>query len=799
MVAACGEGPGANESANAVIDPPAQCSPDRPDCSLSEDFPGGSDLNASNSAGIRFSNESNSLVVDRVSALPDSDGDGVPDDADDCPGPGWRIPCDNDPTNDGLYETVFYDPSGAAEVVRVSPAFTVADIPQIDVYFLIDATPTLDWEIGRLQAEITTIIDDVRATFEDTFGDVRFGVGLYREYPYDPVAMPHSQSPYHHILDLTDDYALVETAIDTLNIVANLSSASAATQALYSIASGMGLGDTVPNRGSCPDGPDADIGYPCFRPDVLHVVMNITDAQVYNGPTGLPYPPFAPGVGDGVMTLPPVEMFPTLFEADSAATALDLGDLSSTSLTLMGMSTLLTNRVNTAIAPGCAPLIAPPDPPGADMDGLDVVVRFDSAVAGSAFANNTHWPGANVALFDDALLDPLNPLAALACDNGTNPNAVGNWGYIEWPMPLVTSQGYYLVADGIIPAADPGEPEDVANGAFSISIVHDGDPANSTWQTEDAPVSWDEKVLPALLASDIRVASVVTLQDPMIMPSPGSADARLSAAATDARTKFGGQWVTDLTTATPVELGPAIVDTIAFAKTDSVYDIALTDVDNDGTTIDERDFVTLIRHQNCAQGDPLNCGSGVANECRRCDVGAFLEYEVVFANTTVSPTGASQVFDFEIEVRADDAVEVERIPVRVMVPDAAAHDFDDLPGSSFYRNVYDSTARCITPPEHPKWGDLTWTGSTPGASTIEFQIRTAATVTELQTAIPAVVVIPTDTNSNTLNLTNELIADGQPWGLPYIQITAVLNATNSPPATPTLEGWTFEFVCEAAE
>jgi hypothetical protein len=795
-VSACGEGPNANETANAVIDPPAQCSSGRPDCSISQDFPDGSDLNAGNSAGLRFSNESNSLVIDRVSVLPDIDGDGVPDDADDCPGtPDW-ITCDNDPTNDGLYETVFYDPSGAAEVVRVSPATTIADIPQIDVYFLIDATPTLDWEIGRLQAEITTIIDDVRATFENTFGDVRFGVGLYREYPYDPVAMPRSQSPYHHILDLTDDYGLVETAIDTLNIVANLSSASAATQALYSIASGMGLGDTVPNRGSCPDGPDADIGYPCFRPDVLHVVMNITDAQVYNGPTGLPYPPFAPGVGDGGMTLPPVEMFPTLFEADSAATALDLGDLSSTSLTLMGMSTLLTNQVNTAVAPGCAPLTAPPDPPGADMDGLDVVLalRFDSAVLGaSAFANNTHWPGANVALFDDAL-PLLDPPAALACDNGTN--GVGAWGFIDWPTPPVTSQQYYLVADGIIPAADPGH---TPEGAFSISIVHDGDPANPTWQTSDAPVRWDEEVLPALLASDIRVASVVTLQDPMIMPSPGNADARLIAAATDARTKFGGQWVTDLTTATPVELGPAIVDTIALAKTDSVYDISLTDVDNDGTAIDERDFVTLIRHQDCAQGDPLNCGSGVADECRRCDVGAFLEYEVVLANTSVAPTGASQVFDFEIEVRADDAVEVERIPVRVMVPDAAAHDFDDLPGSNFYRNVYDSTARCITPPEHPKWGDLTWMGSTPGSSTIEFQIRTAATVTELQTSIPAVVVIPTDTNSNTLNLTDELIADGQPWGLPYIQITAVLSPSTSPPATPTLEGWTFEFVCEAAE
>jgi len=250
VASACGEGPNANESANAVIDPPAQCSSGRPDCSISQDFPDGGDLNATNSAGLRYSNESGSLVVDRVSALPDSDGDGVPDDADDCPGPGWRIPCDNDPTNDGLYETVFYDPSGAAEVVRVSPAFTVADIPQIDVYFLIDATPTLAEEIAALQRDIASIIRDVRVIFEDSPGDVRFGVGLYREYPYDPVAMPHSQSPYHHILDLTDDYALVETAIDTLNIVANLSpEASASTQALYSIASGLGLGDAVPNRG----------------------------------------------------------------------------------------------------------------------------------------------------------------------------------------------------------------------------------------------------------------------------------------------------------------------------------------------------------------------------------------------------------------------------------------------------------------------------------------------------------------------------------------------------------------------
>jgi hypothetical protein len=812
-VAACGGEPGALDSENAVIDPPAQCSPSRPDCSISEDFPDGSDLNATNSAGLRFSDEVNSLVVDRVTSLPDIDGDGVPDDADECPTtPDW-ITCDNDPTNDGLYATVFFDPSGVAEATRTSIATTTADIPQIDVYFLVDATPTLAEEIVVLQSEILDIIDDIRLDFPDA----QFGLGLYREYPLSPLAAPYSQAPYHHILDLTDDEILVQTAVSTLNWVANATVASAATQALYSVASGLGLGDVLPNRGSCPGTPDADIGYPCFRAGALHVVMNITDAEVHNGPRflGPEYgdPPFAPGVGVGVMDLPPVEMFPALFAADDAATALDLGDLSGQSLTLMGMSTLLNDLVNTAMAPGCLGSGGiggsggmggsggvGGGAPGFDMDGKDVVLalRFDSAILGfsvSAFANNTHWPGANVALFDGVLLDPLDPAMALACNGGAG---VNRWGSISWdPIAL---RPYYLVADGIIPAADPGDPEDVANGAFSISIVHDGDlPPNPGWLTHDAPVVWADDVEPALLASDVRVASVVTLRDAMDTTSDGNLDARLIAAATDALTKTG-EWVWELPSADGTGLGSAISNTISFAKTNSVYDISLVDVDNDVTLgVDESNFVAQIRNHDCAEGDILECDSGSGDACNRCDIGAVLEYEVIFRNTSVAPTGVSQVFDFEVVAWADDAVEVERIPVRVMVPDAAAHEFDDLPGVNFYRNVYDTTLRCIAPHEHPKWGDLEWEGSTPGGTSIEFQIRTANTVGELLLAIPASVIIPTDTTSRRLNLTEELIADGQPYGLPYIQITAILNPTNTPPVTPTLEGWSFEFFCEAAE
>ena len=487
-------------------------------------------------------------------------------------------------------------------------------------------------------------------------------------------------------------------------------------------------------------------------------------------------------------------MFPALFAADSATMPLDLGDLSGRSLTLMGMSTLLTNQVNTAIAPGCAsPPPVPPAPPGMDMDGKDVVLalRFDSAVPSArVFANNTHWPGAYLALFDDTL-PLLDPALALACDGGAA--NVGAWGAVTWAP--ATSQQYYLVADGIIPAADPGH---MPEGAFSISIVHDGDPTNPTWLTSDAPVVWTD-VETALLASDVRVASVVTLRDAMDAMSDGNVDARLLAAATDALTKAGGQWVTELASASGDGLEAAISNTIALASTDSVYDIELFDVDNDATPEDERDFVVSILHDDCAQGEPLECASGSGNTCTRCDLGAFLEYEVVFANTSVVPTSASQVFDFELVARADDAVEVERIPVRVMVPDAAAHEFDDLPGANFYRNVYDSTARCITPPEHPKWGDLTWTGSTPGTSSIEFQIRTVNSAADLLTAIPTIVQIQTSATTGTFNLTEELIANGQPYGLPYIQITAMLNATNGPPVSPTLEGWSFEFVCEAAE
>jgi hypothetical protein len=789
-VTACGSGAGVDDSSNAIIDPPQECSANRPDCSISSDFPVQADLNPSNSAGLRYSQAAGSLVIDRVGALPDSDLDGVPDDADDCPGmPGWRLPCDGDPDNDGVYQTLFFDALGTQEAVRTSIATTTAGIPAIDIYFLVDGTSSMAGEIGVLQDEIMTVTFDIEALFDDP----RLGLGLFREYPIDPLAMPYSQAPYHHILDLTDDILLFEKAVSTLNTVSTMTNPEAGSQALYAVATGQGLGDFVPNRGSCPVD---HVGYPCFRPDVLRLVLNITDAQMYNGPSPMSpvYSALIP-TQPGVSNLPPVQMFPALFDADDALTALDLGNLSAQSLTLMGMSSLLNDRVNTAVAPITA--IAPGCqtqsgiPPGDDMDDKDVVItfRFDSpsVTLANVFANNTHWPGANVALFDDATLDPI---LALGCDG----MATGNWGAISWTP--ITSQQYYIVADGQVPASDPGfEPE----GAFSLSILHDGDPANPSWLTAEAPVDWDQ-VEVALLTNDIRVASVVSPKDAMTMPSDADADAREVAIATGAVTKVGGEWVGEITAPGGDGLGAAVSNTIKLILEQSVYDIRMAAVDDDTTPgFDETDFVTALRPQDCAEGEAFECGSRTPSRCRRCEPGADLDFELLLRNNSVAPTSTSQIFDFEIIVWADDTIEVERIPVRVMVPDDAAHEFDDAPGANFYRNSYDSLARCNVPPERPDWGYLTWTGSTPGDSSIEFQIRAANTAAELDTAVPAVVVIPTDTTDTVLDVGQELINDGIPNGLLFLRVTAVLNTSSDLLSTPELTGWELEFVCFAAE
>ena len=116
-----------------------------------------------------------------------------------------------------------------------------------------------------------------------------------------------------------------------------------------------------------------------------------------------------------------------------------------------------------------------------------------------------------------------------------------------------------------------------------------------------------------------------------------------------------------------------------------------------------------------------------ADQCLACEPGADVDYELLLRNNTVAPTSNSQVFDFEIVVTLDGTIEIDRIPVRILVPDAPSHEFDAAPGTNFYLNNYDAFDRCNAPVERPTWNTISWEGSTPGDTTIDFQIRAANT------------------------------------------------------------------------
>ena len=92
----------AGASYAAQVAPPAACGNGDPTCNTALDYPTQADLTIENSQNIEFATGTNQIQLEPGSGLIiDTDGDGVPDPADECPGPGWRLPCDGDPGNEG--------------------------------------------------------------------------------------------------------------------------------------------------------------------------------------------------------------------------------------------------------------------------------------------------------------------------------------------------------------------------------------------------------------------------------------------------------------------------------------------------------------------------------------------------------------------------------------------------------------------------------------------------------------------------------------------------------------------------
>ena len=381
----------------------------------------------------------------------DTDGDTVPDAADDCPGPGWRTPCDGDASNDGVYQTAYYGSIGQytqGADINVDGTITTAD-----VYLLMDATGSM---VGEQQQLVTDLIQGTfvpatecaTATNTGLVGalkcvveDVWMGLGQFNEVPLSPHGHPYGYAPYHHHLDVTDNLQHLLDAVSALTTTFNKDNPEAVTQAMYSVATGQGLGPWVPNRAGCPAG---RWGYPCFRPNALPVIMLFTDAEMYNGPrTASPTygnPPFDGTVGLATR-LPPVEQNPAMIYSSDLLTAHDLGDLSAKSVTVMGSNVNFGNNFTTWNVPGCQSCNSAV-PPVCWSDGYDGVVRFSvdpafelaagprSSVVG---APSTRTPGSRCT---------IRLLTNLDCNAG--PGGGDFWGRTTQPL---TAGTWYAVSD----------------------------------------------------------------------------------------------------------------------------------------------------------------------------------------------------------------------------------------------------------------------------------------------------------------------------------------------------------------
>ena len=138
-------------------------------------------------------------------------------------------------------------------------------------------------------------------------------------------------SPYHHYLDTTDDVQHIIDAVAQMVPDFNKDTPEAATQAIYSVITGNGLGDLVPNRGRVPFDAGRTVGisllpprcpsdHPCCFPTPRCTTGPRLASPTYGNP---PY--------DGILglgtRLPPVEQSPNVLYSSDPFTAWNLGDL----------------------------------------------------------------------------------------------------------------------------------------------------------------------------------------------------------------------------------------------------------------------------------------------------------------------------------------------------------------------------------------------------------------------------------------------------------------------------------------
>jgi hypothetical protein len=804
-----------------LIIPPTVCAPDEPTCFIAEDHPEQLDLTITNSSNLISSGAGGAggapgqlQLTGSSGVLFDDDGDGVANEADDCAGLGWRMPCDGDPSNDGLTVVLEYDAIGQVELgaeINVTAAISAAD-----VYILMDVTGSMSGEHQALVSQLISgdFIDPALCAGAAGTGlvgamrcvvpDVQYGVGQFHEYPVDPHGNPFEHTPYHHHLDITDDIGDLVTAVSNLMIRSNNDYPEAGSQALYSIVTGQGLGPWVPNRAPCANG---GWGYPCFRPGAMPIILVFTDAEMINGPPGgtpnysspTDYDPlnFATlGLGTN---LPPLEQDPGMLQADNSLDAFYLGQLDKKSVSVMGTT---ANNANSFFTSKGACKYCPPDPmkpcvtnsdcstapgtcnlgtglcdpPSCWTDGLDGAVWFTLKQDQKKLfmsAEGAFFPSSHVALFKD-------DLEFFDCDPG--PGAGNNWGQLN--VDQLDKGDWYLVADARLA---PTDSINSRRGPYQLRVVTTN--SKPDWRTADTPVLWTD-VETELLASGVKVISVISENRGGYVGIP---DYTQLAIITDSLDKDGKPYLQTIP-GNGTGLGTAVLDALRSLAGDTRRDVTIIAEDNPTTPlVDESLFAKAIIAVDCQTTGLANCTGGEGTDtCTDCLADTRVSFRFRLGNDIVPQTTVTQVFDFDMVGLTENGVELRRFPVRVIVPPMGT-----AYGSGYYQNTYDASTVCQIPPDRPDWGTLTWDGSIPAGTNIEIEIFTDDVLANLDTQVPLKFAFDGTTPPPvTIDVGDELEKMANLGNYrPYLRIRARLQASPDGLQTPTLDNWKLVWDC----
>jgi len=201
----------------------------------------------------------------------DSDGDGVSDLIEVGAGTNPLDPGDNPRTRGDFVFVVPY--MAPPDPTRDTLQFATS-LQKADVYFLVDTTGSMGGEITQLRNGLTSTIIP---TVQSRIPDVWFGVGAFEDYPLS-IWGNGGDVPFYQETAMTSSAGAAQSAVNRLSLGIGGDFPESLIPALWSLASGtqISYGAAPPSCGA------GRLGFACFRPDAVPVIVILTDAISHN-------------------------------------------------------------------------------------------------------------------------------------------------------------------------------------------------------------------------------------------------------------------------------------------------------------------------------------------------------------------------------------------------------------------------------------------------------------------------------------------------------------------------------------